>query len=311
MEYWSIPRLLELFDIHASSPHHAYQPLSQTNWDRGRSLARVQAPRHHGFLPFTFTLSTQAMDIFNVGAMCWRQVGNTEARRRTFRRPLGPIELNFYWDSQYNGVAVLVNHMDLEAVEGLEDEVFGKKNFELAWLRMKQRFPLLGASVEELPGSEHVEFVLAEESLHRIRVGELNWVDNLKSAEDVARFEDELRTGPSVLDNGNLARLFIGIRDDSPRRCHIFIPIVHYITDGIGNASLESQFCQELSSLPKDTKVPTPPLPSRLAMLVPAEAHTPSAKMSVARRRWRFAAAKVIQNIRFAKLTVSSRIVIM
>lgn len=241
------------------------------------------------------------MALFDVASVSWRQVDGPEP---VFRRSLGPLELSFYWDAQFNGVAVLINRLELEAAEGLEDELLAEENIRLAWLRMKQRFPLLGASVEELPGSERVEFVLRESSLRTLRPDEFSVLDNIKTEDDAARFAVELQTGRTVLDNNVLARVWIGRQETSPRILHIFIPIVHFITDGIGNATLERELCQEISKLSKDATVSVPPLRSRLQTLLPVEVYSPAMKLSYARRRWRCAIAKVIDNIRFTKLTV-------
>ncbi|EKM60578.1 uncharacterized protein PHACADRAFT_51780, partial [Phanerochaete carnosa HHB-10118-sp] len=220
-----------------------------------------------------------------------------------FRRPLGPLELSFYWDACFNGVAVLINRLELEATQGLEDELLAEENVRRAWLRMKQRFPLLGATVEELPGSEKVEFILRESALHTLRPGEFNILDDLETLEDALRYSEKLQTENTVLDNNNLARVWIARQKGSPRTLHIFIPIMHFITDGIGNAAVERELCQEISRLYKDTTVNVPPLPARIQALLPVEAYSPAMKLSLPRRRWRSAIAKVIDDIRMKKLS--------
>ncbi|EKM60582.1 uncharacterized protein PHACADRAFT_246598, partial [Phanerochaete carnosa HHB-10118-sp] len=193
--------------------------------------------------------------------------------------------------------------MELEAVAGCEGELFARGNVERAWLRMKQRFPLLGASVEELPGTEKVEFVLRESALHILRPGELNYLDDLHNADEVAQFREKLHNGPTVLDNEFLARVWFGSRKDVPCHWHIFIPVVHHITDAMGNATIVRELCQELSSLSKEAKIDITPLAARLQTVLPTEAYTPSAKLSPARRRWRLVIAKVIQELNANKMT--------
>ena len=221
-----------------------------------------------------------------------------------FRRPLGHLELGFYWDVVHNGVAITSNHIELEADAGCENELFAIENVERAWLRMKQRFPLLGASIEELPGAEKVEFVLRESALYTLRPGELRYLNDLHSADAVAAFAEKLRNGPPVLDSEFLSRVWFGPQKDAPRRWHIFIPVVHYITDGIANATIVRELCQELSSLSKSAKIDAIPLAIRLQTVLPTEVHTPSAKLSLPHRRWRLAIAKVIRSLRQEKMTV-------
>ena len=232
----------------------------------------------------------------------WRQVDS--AQGPVFRRPLGLTELGFYWDSEFNGVAVSVNHLELEVNEDEGPLVFAKENVELAWLRLKQRYPLLGASVEELPGSEQVEFVVTESALRQLRPGELNYVD-LGSAEDAEEFSDRLHNGPTVLDREFLARVWYGQVKDSPRDYRVYIPVVHHITDGVGQATVTREFCRELVSLSKAATIVAPPLSTRLEVAMPLEAVGPACRLNLARRRWRLAIAFVIRNIQLRKLQVS------
>lgn len=247
--------------------------------------------------------SSKNMDLLSAAG--WRQVNGVDT---IFRRPLGQTELGFHWDAVFNGVAITINRLELEAEEGLEEELFARENVERAWVRLKLRFPLLGATVEELPGTEQVEFILNERHLRSVRPGEINYLTELNTAEDVSRFADELLNGPSVLDNEFLAKLWIGPQKDAPRRYHAYIPVVHHITDGMGNATVQREFCQELSSLLKTSTIGASPLSnSRLEKLLPVEALGPGARLSVTRRRWRIAIAQVIRELRQAKLSVRLR----
>lgn len=231
----------------------------------------------------------------------WRQASPDPADP-VFRRPLGLLELGFYWDAVYNGVAVTVNCFEVEVTAGLQGALFARANVEHAWLRLKQRYPLLGASVEERPSGQ-VEFVLHERALSQLRPGEVNFLEHLHTAVDVARFREELHNGPTVLDNVLLARLWVGRQQNAPRRWHIFIPVVHYITDGMANATIVREMCQELALLSSEAKIQTTPLAARLQGVLPTETLTPSSKASMPRKRWRFAIAKVIQGLRASKAT--------
>jgi hypothetical protein len=241
------------------------------------------------------------MDSFHLAS--WRQVESAEGT--VFRRPLGLTELGFYWDTANNGVATTINHLELEVEAGYE-HVLSKDNLEVSWLRLKQRFPLLGASVEELPRSEHADFVLAESTLRCIRPGEINYLDDLDSAGDAAAFADKLHNGPPVLDNISLTRVWYGPEKGAPQKYHIYIPAVHHITDGIGNATITRELCRELASLSKNTTVAGRPLSDRLELILPLEALGPGSKLSTPRRRWRLAIASVIRNARMAKVAVST-----
>lgn len=244
------------------------------------------------------------MSVLDAFDIRWRHGDGANGEGPFFRRPLGPLELSFYWDTAFNGVAVLTNHLEFDVDSSCEAALASREYVESSWIRMKQRYPLLGASVEELPGSEVVEFVVKECALRFVRPGELNFLDTFNSVKDVNFFEEQLRNGSTVLDNEFLARVWIGQQKDTPRRYHIFIPTVHFITDGIGNAMVARRLCQELSSLSKDTALKGPPLAVRLESLLPAEALSPVAKLSVVRRRWRLAISKVIQDRRLSRLTV-------
>ena len=243
------------------------------------------------------------MDLLNVEG--WRCVDGDESQGATFRRPLGLTEYGFYWDAVFNGVAVTATHLELSAEKGFEDKLFSKENLESAWLRLKQRYPLLGASTERALDSERVEFVLREDRLLSILPDEFNYLSDLSSAKDADVFTEVMVNGPPVLDDRFLARVWAGPQLDTPGRFHIFIPVVHHITDGMGNATIARELCQELSSLSSSKRVHTPPLSIRLRSVLPLEALQPSTQLSIPKRRWRIAIAKVIMGLRQAKTTVS------
>lgn len=235
----------------------------------------------------------------------WRSIGGDSSTQATaWRRPLGITEYGFYWDTVLDGTATMIDHLEIEAEASFEHDLFSRTNIETAWLRLKQRFPLLGVSVEEVPCSDRVEFSLTEEQLRSIRPGEINRRFGLRSAEDVVHFSDELRSCESVLDPTCLAKVWVGQQLDLPRRYHVWIIISHCITDGMSDATVVREFCQELGSLSYGRIVQGPPLEIRLKRLIPAEAFAPSAMLSLPRRRWRLAVAKVIQLRRQAKIAV-------
>lgn len=238
------------------------------------------------------------MDLLDVEG--WRRVDDEGS---TFRRPLGLTEYGFYWDTVFNGVASTATHLELQAEKGFEDKLFSKENLEAAWLRLKQRHPLLGASTEQVPDKERVEFVLREDRLLSILPGEFNFLSDLNTAKDVEHFTEVVLNGPPLLDDTFLARVWAGPQLDIPGRFHIFIPVVHHITDGMGNATVVRELCQELASLSPSRRVQTLPLSTRLQTLLPVEALQPPTRLSLPRRRWRIVIAKVIAGLRQAKMT--------
>ena len=230
----------------------------------------------------------------------WRQTGDG-----VFRRPLGNTELGFYWDSVFNGVALVMNDVEFDTSQ----EVADRHNVERAWLKMKWRFPMLGAYVEELAaedgtGEERVEFVLDERRLATIRPGELFFVD-AETSDDVTSAIDSLQNGTPKLSNDLICQLWFVRRKDVPGRYRIFTNIAHYITDGMAGATITREFCHELASLSPSSFTHSPLSDKRLDSLLPLEVLSPSMKYSLPRRRWRLAIAKIIYNARQAKLAVS------
>lgn len=238
-------------------------------------------------------------------SLSWRRSGRSQRRDGSiFRRALGSGELQFYWDTVFNGTSITIGHLVLEAEPEYEKQIFCKENIEMAWSRMKQRFPLLAASVEELSDSRTVEFVLDETSLRTIRRDEISFLEDLGSAEDAARSIDRLQNGPPVLTNEIIAKLMVGPQKDTPRIYHVVIVIAHYITDGVTGMTLKREFCQELTELSREGHILAEPLEKRLAAFTPIETLGPHRGRSLSRRRWRSAAAKVIYQIRQARLKV-------
>lgn len=233
-------------------------------------------------------------------ASYWKQT-QTQTGDSVFRRPLGNTELKFYWDTVFNGVAISIQHIELEPEATYAKDLFSKENLEKSWIRMKQRFPLLGASVEELPDSDAVEFVVHERSLMLIRPEEVKYV-TFTNSQDAKQLLDHLLNDTPTLSNELLAQVWVGPQLDAQNRHHIFIPVAHHIIDGTGNSTLTKEFCQEISLLSTEERVNGIPLSERLCALLPLEALNANTGFSIARQRWRSAIAKVIYNIKMARL---------
>ncbi|KAL5503782.1 hypothetical protein ACEPAH_7853 [Sanghuangporus vaninii] len=242
------------------------------------------------------------MSASEVVNLSWRRSARAQSDEGfIFRRPLGAGELRFYWDTVFNGTAVTIGHLVLEAEPEYEKQIFCKENIETAWMRMKQRFPLLAASVDELPDSKVIEFMLDEMSLHTVRHGEISFLDDLQSEEDATRLIDRLQNGPPVLTNEIIAKLMIGPQKNSPHTYHAIIVIAHYIMDGVTGMTLKRELCQELTK-PSQDHILEKLLEERLDTLLPVESLGPHSKDNSPRRRWRSAVAKIIYRLRQARL---------
>ncbi|GJE91993.1 hypothetical protein PsYK624_081460 [Phanerochaete sordida] len=240
------------------------------------------------------------MPPFDAASVAWRTTRAHDGAPE-LRRALGPLERGFYWDACFDGVALLINRLALEAAPGA-GRVLDGRNVRAAWLRLKQRFPLLGAVVEERDGGDCVEFVLREDKLRSMRPGEFTVLEEFAGEEDALRYADALLTGHTVLSNELLARVYVARQRGAPRVLHVFIPVVHFITDGVGNATIERELCQELAKLSEDPVADVPPLHVRVQALLPVEAYSPALKLSMPRRRWRAAIAKVIDDLRLERI---------
>ncbi|KAL5494922.1 hypothetical protein ACEPAI_384 [Sanghuangporus weigelae] len=218
----------------------------------------------------------------------------------TYRRPLGDTELGFYWDSVFNGTAITISHDELDADPDLEHHLLSELNVRRAWLRMKQRYPLLGASIDELDGSSTVEFIVDEESLQKHRPEEV-CITEVDDVDGVEQITEKLLNGSSPLSKSFLARVWVVNQRDVPCRHHIFICLIHSIMDGVASNTLTRELFQEISSLSDEVKIKGVPLAERLLMLAPIEDLYPIPGMSPARRKWREVTAKVILNIRITK----------
>ncbi|EJD03599.1 uncharacterized protein FOMMEDRAFT_105696 [Fomitiporia mediterranea MF3/22] len=219
-----------------------------------------------------------------------------------YRRPLGNTELGFYWDSVFSGTAITISHDEIVAEEGFERALFEEANVTRAWLRMKQRFPLLGALVDESPDSNTVEFVVEEALLRSQRQGEVRYTE-VKDSAGIRSLTNELLNGPPTVSKDLTVQLLVVKQEDAPRLYHVLVCALHSITDGVAGVTIIREYLQELSSLNKSEIIQGLPLADRLAMIVPIEDLDPMLTASPTRRKWRKAIAKVIVNIRRTKHT--------
>ena len=170
--------------------------------------------------PFLFAMSKYPKNV-------WWPV-RTEPGKAIYRRRLGNMELEFYWDSVFNGTAITINHVEVTAEEELEATLFSDSNVKRSWVRMKQRFPMIGASVEELPELDAVEFMIDEASLHSFRQGEVHQTE-VENVEGIERLIRTLRNGPNPLSNEIIFQTWIVKQKEIPHRYHIIFCAMHFI----------------------------------------------------------------------------------
>jgi hypothetical protein len=181
--------------------------------------------------------------------------------------------------------------------------MFSSQRFEDTWVHLKQRFPLLGARIEEQGGGDTVRFVVDE---RRLCAGLDNFlfVDAGTSTGFSESDPDQQINGPRVLSNDKLATLTVlRCMDDtgSPPTFHLLFHISHIISDGMSNYSLCSSYLEALSSLDHDAMRSPPDLESCLLKSISLEARMPFQQMTRPRRHWRLAIARVLSDIRMRK----------
>lgn len=216
---------------------------------------------------------------------------------RTYTRPLGTTELGYYWNSLFNGTTDIVQHAAIE----VSSKSFGELPvFERTWIRLKLRYPLLGASLEERGHDrQQINFVVNDVELGRLNSGEVE-LRHVSSVKEVDEFMDQLVNGKRRLSNQLLARLFIVVQD--VHRYHIFVNACHCIIDGISIRFLIQAILEELSS-PNDHAAWE--LEERLPLSTASEDLLPIVKRSRPVQRWHRAMGHVIWSLRMRNLIVS------
>lgn len=223
--------------------------------------------------------------------------------RMVYTRPLGTSELGFYWDGEFAGTGDTLQHVLGELRSAEYRALLSNENLTKAWIGLKQRFPLLASTIDSQPDEGGASFVVDAEHLQCIRPGELN-IQEVDSAQDVENFNDKLITGPRQLSAQLPTRAWILLRRDSWRHFHVITHIAHVITDGLSNAVILRELFNSICGV---TVEHLRGLEDRLSLSVSMESLHPLGKISVARKRWRFAIASVIEARRSEKLLVRRR----
>lgn len=176
------------------------------------------------------------------------------------------------------------------------EDMFAEESLQAAWVRLKQRHPLLAASTDDSRGGDSVELVIEERGLYTLRPGEMTFL--VLCSEEADKFMDKLQNEPYEVNHTVLARVWIVSTPGKPFTRHIYVSAQHHITDGIGNSSIMRGYCQEISMPSKDFVVTgLKPLSQRLERIQPLEVFTPGSRQSLPRRRWRLAIAKVMSEL--------------
>ena len=213
-------------------------------------------------------------------------------------RPLGTLELGFYYDSKLNGVADFAENY---LVVASDVSIFHPENVSRTWVALKQIFPLLGATVEELDSPvPSAVFVVSELELGVVRPDETT-LGVAQSEEEAHLFVEQLISGPRQLSDELLARLYILSRTDKPGHFHAIFYQAHCIHDGTSAMTMIRTFF-DIISLPPCSAVPD--LRARLALCVATNSLSPNKHLSSTQTRWRRAVGKVICQNRRQKLRV-------
>lgn len=237
------------------------------------------------------------LTLLDYSKLAWRRQPATKDGETEYRRLLGPTQVGFYWDVLFNGVGVAITKAEVEVAQDDAEEMFAEESLVAAWVRLKQRHPLLAASTDDSNGGDSVELVIEERSLYAVRPGEVTFLE-LPSEEEADNLMDKLQNEPYEADLTVLAKVWIVSTPAKPFTRRIYVAAQHHITDGIGNSSITRGYCQEISMPSKGVIVNgLEPLSQRLERIQSLEMFTPGSRQSLPRRRWRLAIAKVMSEL--------------
>ncbi|TDL25416.1 hypothetical protein BD410DRAFT_819988 [Rickenella mellea] len=221
---------------------------------------------------------------------------SSDPSHEVYRRPLGNTELGFYWDSVFSGTADTIQHVEVDVTDDHHDH-FSQENVRRSWLYMKTKYPLLGCTVEEAMDSQLVEFVIPQRFASELSDVEFRDVNSWAAVRDFVNF---LANGPRQLSSRSVSRLWVFRRVDLTNHFHIVILVAHLITDGIANLTIVRTFLDTLCS--NHQTLPSYDLREKLSNLLPLESLHPVLNLTTPKRRWRIAIARVLFDLKQAKL---------
>jgi hypothetical protein len=247
-----------------------------------------------------------------------------------FTRPLGLQESTYYWDAVCSGVSDSKYIQYLHPSEAIDDALgiallqvtletsasdvsslglFSSQNVVRAWIATKKLHPLLGARVHERPDASGVDFVVDEAHLNAVSSDEIVF-ETLHSDEEACALVDKVINGSRKLAREQLVRFWIiSFPSTSPSSTsyQLLLYMSHSIHDGVAQTTIVRTFFDILARpSSSDMYIPKDNLETRLMLHPAMDDLSPSRKYSLARQRWRFAIAQVIDSKRTAVWEVSS-----
>lgn len=231
----------------------------------------------------------------------WRfpQPNSKESLGIIYERPLGLLELGFYYDSVFEGTADTLQHTEIGIDPIKTKDIFSYTNISRTWINLKQQFPLLGARIEERD-EDSIFFVVEAENLRQSRSEEITFQD-ITSAQEADDTMKRIIVKERLLSNDLLARIFILRRTDVVDVFHVFLHVAHSITDGMSNITILKTFLNEVCR--QDSPAQTWNLTRQLALSEACENLYPQLRMNIAKRRWRLAVAKILATKRMGRFT--------
>ncbi|KAI0029369.1 hypothetical protein K488DRAFT_88814 [Vararia minispora EC-137] len=249
------------------------------------------------------------MPSFDLSPAHWTHLITALEPNRVFARSLGPTEAAFYWDGEFAGTSdvaerttiVLAPSLHLDSAEA------DSRRFRAIWVQLKRRFPLLAARVDELDGGDALRFVVEET---RTRTVSEDYPDEFEyvaeaDSDDVQRVLDRALNAPvrRICPRRGMAVISVLRRIDAPLGTYDVVTLAsHAIADGMASATLTRTLCEVLARWPVSLDDPIPDLEGRLRMVPTVDSLHPRLSLSLARRRWRYAAARIIQARRVAAM---------
>ena len=228
---------------------------------------------------------------------CWKP---SLATPEAFERPLGLNEQGFYWDSVFNRTADVLREAEVEILNPALN--LAAEDVTRCWMVLKERYPLLGARIEERT-KDDIFFVVEPTRAVRVLAGEIA-VELVKDANEVDNVVQGMSNKCSPLSNDLLACLRVLKREDNSSRLHVLIQTAHCISDEIALHTLLREFLDLLSD--SEISASLLPLEERLALANATENIHPGAQSSVAQKRWRRAIGRAIIDRRRRGLGVSN-----
>jgi hypothetical protein len=230
----------------------------------------------------------------------WKQISPSSGDGPAFERPLGIAEEGFYWDSVFNRTADVLRHAEIVVRGSPVETVLSHTNLTNAWGFLKQRYPLLQATIEER-AQDGVVFIV--DPCRSLPEGQVDlFIEEVHTPKEVDRKVDSLVNGHSPLSNTLLACLFVLRRKDEPGHAHVLIHSAHYVSDGIALDTLLRELLQLLSD---PNSIFPLPWTERMALAVASESLPPNQDDSLPKARWHQAIGWTVMENRRAKIFVS------